>query len=91
MTWSDCGKFLVTGGADGMIHVFSLMDLVDPTIPSSTSTNNGGNSSVAPFHTWSIHHLAVTCLVALPSGRVASASNDGKVVVLELLPIERLE
>jgi len=67
----DC--HLVTGGADGMVHVFSHLDLVEQT-----------SNSVQPIRTWTKHHLAVTSLVALTGGRMASASEDGQVVLMEL-------
>ena len=82
MTWSDCGNFLATGGADGMVHVFSLMDLVDE--------NNAENQEVVPVRSWSVHHLPVTGLVSLPSDRLVSSSEDGKVVVMELFSEQTL-
>jgi WD40 repeat protein len=36
------------------------------------------------MHTFSVHHFPVTSLIQLPSGRMASASEDGQVLVLEL-------
>jgi WD40 repeat protein len=88
LVWSDCGKYLLTGGADGMVHVYSLLDLVDQSSNSSKSSQKlqqqQQEQSVPPFHTWSIHHLPVTCLTTLDSGRVASSSDDGQVVVMEL-------
>jgi WD40 repeat protein len=77
LAWSDCGRYLITGGADGMVHVFSLMDLVD-------LSSNNSKRSIAPVHTWSAHHLSVTCIIRLASGRVASASEDGQVVIMEI-------
>eukprot|EP00539_Tryblionella_compressa_P004643 CAMPEP_0178750210 /NCGR_PEP_ID=MMETSP0744-20121128/9841_1 /TAXON_ID=913974 /ORGANISM="Nitzschia punctata, Strain CCMP561" /LENGTH=563 /DNA_ID=CAMNT_0020403713 /DNA_START=183 /DNA_END=1874 /DNA_ORIENTATION=- len=77
MTFSDCGKYLATGSADGMVHLFSLMDLVDMTSPNS-------KRNVSPMHTFSIHHFPVTSLIRLPSGRMASAAEDGQVIVVEL-------
>ena len=72
MAWSDCGSFLVTGGADGMVHAFSLLDLVSD------------GQTVNPLRTWSVHHLPVTALLTMPSGRMVSASEDGQVVLIEL-------
>ena len=74
MAWSDCGSFLVTGGADGMIHVFSLLNLVEKDT----------GVTVTPIRTWSVHHLPVTALVAMPSGRMIASSEDGQVVMMEL-------
>jgi WD40 repeat protein len=75
MEWTPCGRHLATGGADGMVHVFSLLDLVEQ------KTNP---TSVQPVRTWSNHHLPVTALTSLTSGRMASASEDGQVIVIEV-------
>lgn len=74
MAWSDCGNFLVTGGADGMIHVFSLLHLVE----------KDSDDTVTPIRTWSVHHLPVTALLAMPSSRMVASSEDGQIVMLEL-------
>ncbi len=74
VAWSDCGSFLVTGGADGMIHVFSLLNLVE----------RDTGVTVTPIRTWSVHHLPVTALLAVPSGRMIASSEDGQVVMMEL-------
>jgi WD40 repeat protein len=76
LSWSDCGAYLVTGGADGMVHAFSLMDLVDRGI--------SDDQSISPVRTWSVHHLPVTSLQPLPSGRMISVSEDGQLVMMEL-------
>jgi hypothetical protein len=75
MAWSDCGSFFATGGADGMVHVFSLADLVE---------RESRQQTVAPIRTWSVHHLPVTDLLTMPSGRMISTSEDGQVVMVEL-------
>lgn len=76
----------MTGGADAMVHVFSLMDLVD-----LTSTNKSQKQrNVPPMHTFSVHHFPVTSLIQLPSGRIASAAEDGQVLVMELFSKEVL-
>ena len=80
LAWSDCGRYLVTGGADGMVHMFSLMDLVDVT----TNTRNNSKRNVPPIHTFSVHHFPVTSLTQLTGGRIASAAEDGQVIVMEL-------
>jgi len=76
LSWSDCGAYLVTGGADGMVHAFSLMDLVDRGL--------SDDQSISPVRTWSAHHLPVTCLHSMPSSRMISASEDGQIVLMEL-------
>lgn len=77
LSWSDCGRYLVTGGADGIVHMFSLIDLVDRATRKSTRT-------IAPLNTWSSHQFPVTCLTSLNSGRMASAAQDGQIVIVEL-------
>ena len=72
MTWMK--TCLATGGADGMVHVFDLSDLVESTVDASPS----------PIRTWSQHHLPITGLVALSDHRLASASSDGKVLLLHV-------
>eukprot|EP00532_Pseudo-nitzschia_australis_P006464 CAMPEP_0168170404 /NCGR_PEP_ID=MMETSP0139_2-20121125/4162_1 /TAXON_ID=44445 /ORGANISM="Pseudo-nitzschia australis, Strain 10249 10 AB" /LENGTH=548 /DNA_ID=CAMNT_0008087905 /DNA_START=99 /DNA_END=1743 /DNA_ORIENTATION=+ len=81
LAWSDCGRYLVTGGADGMVHLFSLMSLVDIC---SSATKNSKQRNVPPIHTFSVHHFPVTSLVQLSGGRIASSAEDGQVLVLEL-------
>ena len=78
MDWSECGRFLCTGGADGMVHVFSLSQLV--AFQSKTSSS----STVQPIRTWPNHHLPVQGMVTLPSGRLATAGQDGQLLVLEI-------
>lgn len=77
LAWSDCGRYLVTGGADGMIHLFPLVNLVD-------LASRKSKRSITPLHTWSVHHFPVTCLSPMDGGRMASAAQDGQVVVIEL-------
>lgn len=77
LDWSDCGRYLVTGGDDGMVHLFSLIDLVDIDARKADST-------VSPWHTFSVHHFPVTSLAQMPGGRMVSAALDGQVLVLEL-------
>ena len=71
-------SFLATGGADGMVHVFDLVDLVEDASTSDT------NSSPSAIRTWSQHHLPITGLVALSDHRLASASSDGKILILHV-------
>ena len=80
----DC--HLVTGGADGMVHVFSHLDLVEQSASAGSTqpNNNKSNSSVQPIRTWTKHNLAVTALTPLNGGRMASAAEDGQVVMMEL-------
>ena len=80
LVWSDCGRYLVTGGADAMVHVFSFMDLIDFT----STGKNQQQRNVPPMHTFSVHHFPVTSLFQLPSGRIASAAEDGQLLIMEL-------
>ena len=82
MTWTLCGEFLVTGGADGMVHVFSLHGLVELK-DGSLSTGVGGGS-VQPIRSWSNHQLPVHDIISLPGGRLATAGKDGQVLILEV-------
>jgi WD40 repeat protein len=70
-----CGHSVVTGGADGMVHVYSLQDLV----ASATTTD-----AIHPIRTWSQHTLEVTALVSLTGGRLASGGADGRLLIVEL-------
>jgi WD40 repeat protein len=80
VTTSPWDAMLCTGGADGIVHVFSHVDLVEQSSPSYGNANN----SVHPIRTWSKHHLKVTALVAMSGGRIASASEDGQIIVMGL-------
>ena len=60
-----------------MVHMFSLIGLVE--VVSSMSSK-----PVLPIQTWTNHHLAVTALVPMSSGRLVSGSEDGQVILMEL-------
>ena len=75
MAWSSCGRILVSGGADGIIHAFSLVDMV------ATGSND---SSVQSFRSFSHHQLPITALKALPGGRIVSGAQDGQLTIMEL-------
>ena len=80
MTWSLCGRFLLTGGADGMVHAFSLLSLVEE----QQQQPQASNTTIRPMRTWTQHQLSVTALVAMPSARLASSSQDGQVAIMEV-------
>lgn len=67
----------MTGGADSMVHAFALLDLVEEKVANKAK-------AIQPIRTWSKHYLPVTALTPLTSGRMASASEDGQVVVMEV-------
>jgi WD40 repeat protein len=73
---------LLTGGADGMVHCFSHIDLVE-----STGTGTGTSAQpnkIQPIRSWTNHNLPVTSLVSMNNGRVVSSGEDGVVVIMEL-------
>jgi WD40 repeat protein len=75
-----CNGFLVTGGADGMVHAFALSHLVQSPTPNSAS---GGRTS-RMIRTWNQHHVSITAIESLSGGRFASAAQDGRVHISEL-------
>jgi WD40 repeat protein len=83
MAFSDCGSFVFTGGGDGIVNVWSLMDIVSYDEP-SFSTNVGTSTTINPIRTWSEHHLPVTSIHILPSSRAISTSLDRNLVIMEL-------
>ena len=74
--WTRCGRYIITGGADGMVHSFLLMDLVD-------TVTRHSKRSVTPVLTWSNHHFPVTCVINLDGERLAASSEEGRVVIME--------
>lgn len=75
----DDGATLFTGGEDGVVNAWCLLDLVD----------NDGPESIHPFRTWSEHHLPVTSLCILPgsgrgSTRLVSSSLDRNLILMEV-------
>lgn len=85
IVFSDCGSFLITGGSDGIVNMWSLMDIVSEENGPITSLGaKYGSSSMKPVRTWSEHQLPVTSLHALPSSRVVSTSQDRHVIIMEL-------
>ena len=84
MVFSDCGSYLLTGGADGIINVWSLMDIVTEESDSRFSSGKNHRASLSPIRTWSEHQLPITALHTLPSSRVVSTSIDRHVVIAEL-------
>lgn len=74
-----CSGFLVTGGADGMVHAFALSQIVQ--IP---TTNAGAGRTSRMIRTWNQHHVSITSIESLSGGRFASAAQDGRVHIAEL-------
>lgn len=72
-------RHVLTGGADGMVHLFALWDLVSET----KSTANTGAKTVTPIRTWPQHAVPITALACLSLDRMISASQDGVILVLE--------
>jgi len=83
-------RHVLTGGADGMVHLFAWMDLVETTT-TATTTNQNNNSNnlgkkqkaVVPIRTWSQHSVPITCLESLSDYRMVSASQDGLLHIFE--------
>ena len=77
-------RHVLTGGADGMVHLFAWMDLVESSSSSSSGNrNNNKQKTVVPIRTWSQHSVPITCLGSLSDYRMISASQDGLVHVFE--------
>jgi hypothetical protein len=73
----------MTGGADGMVHLFCLLDLVDQ----EDAGGNTSNNTITPLRSWSLHHLPVTVLTPLLCGssyRMATASEDGQINLIDV-------
>ena len=78
ISFSSCGGFVLTGGADGVVHLWNLLDLV------SESSDVLHSDDINPVHTWSEHHLPVSALHSLPSNRAISVSLDRQLIIMEL-------
>ncbi len=83
MTQDD--SFILSGGEDAVVHVWSLLDLLD------TSTANDASSSLqrgcVPLFTWTDHVLPITsihCGLGGYLGRVYTSSLDRTVKVFDL-------
>jgi len=89
--FSDCGSYLITGGADGITNMWSLMDIVSIHHSISSSDHYRDRHSkgqryetLSPIKTWSEHQLPITNFHALPASRLVSTSLDRNVVIMEL-------
>ena len=80
ITFSDCGSYVLTGGADGVVNAWSLLDIVSQ----DDDQHMQHKSTIVPIRTWSAHHLSVSCLHAIPSGRIISSSPDRQLVIMEI-------
>lgn len=78
--WVGNGRQLVSGGDDGLVHVWATMDLVSQ----DNNNNNVDDDIIRPSHTFTNHVLAVTDIVMISETRLASASEDGQVLIFEL-------
>jgi WD40 repeat protein len=76
-------RHVISGGADGMVHVFALMDLVASKDEHQQRTA-GSNSSIAPIRTWSKHSMPITHLDNLSDARIFSTSQDGELLIMEV-------
>ena len=74
-------RHVLTGGADGMVHLFAWMDLVET--PSSSKRGSTKQKTVVPIRTWSQHTVPITSLESVSDYRMVSASQDGLIHVFE--------
>jgi len=77
---TDDSSYLVTGGDDAVISVWNILDVVNVD-------DNGAESVIRDFHSWSDHSQAITALyvgVGGVRGRVFSASLDRTARVFEI-------
>lgn len=84
LSWTKDGSFLLTGGADGMVHLFSLLELVDQEDAASDASSS---NAIAPLRSWSLHHLPVTVLTPILCGssyRMATGSEDGQIHIIDV-------
>ena len=81
IAFSSCGGFFLTGGADGVVNLWSYLDLASQ---SGSDQVQVGNNDINPIHTWSDHHLPISALYALPSNRAISVSLDRYLIIMEL-------
>ena len=81
--FSDLGDFVVTGGNDGVVNVWSLMDIISEgdTLLGDVRKNS---TSLDPFKTWSEHQLGITSLYSMQSSRIISTSSDRQIVIMEV-------
>ena len=97
MIFNEDGSVLFTGGEDGVVNAWCVLDLADEDHTTSSSTT----SSIHPFQTWSEHHLPITSLCLLSSSssnttnggyscggltRLVSTSLDRNLIIMELSP-----
>ena len=72
IVWTDRDQ-LATAGDDGMVHIFSLTDLVEKK-----------ETNVTPIRTWSQHQLPVKSLGYVRGGRLVSSGADSTLVIMEI-------
>jgi WD40 repeat protein len=92
MAFTEDSQSLLVGGADGIVHLYRVVDLVDMTSDGFEGASSSADN-VHPLHTWSEHHLDVTDIVMLGgrgkggnvnSHRAVSSAKDQALVVMEL-------
>lgn len=76
---TKCGTFIVTGGLDSRVMVWSTLDLV-----------SGESTAAKPFASFTDHSLAITDIVLSDSGivtdlRVISSSRDSTVRIYDIM------
>lgn len=86
ITFCENGQFIVTGGEDGVVNLWSLMDVVDKDSPSNVDSSIPLN----PIRTWSEHQLGILSLCPLPSSRLITTSSDRHLKIVELFSSKEL-
>ena len=76
------GGFVVSGGDDGIVHMWNLSDLCTCSNENDSDEFVDGDG-ISAIHSWSEHSLPVTSLCALPNNLMISASLDRLVVIME--------
>lgn len=74
IAWSSCGTLLATSGADGIIHVWDALLLLD------AATMGDLQAVPVPHITWSGHTLPITQLYFSNTGSVSSSGAVSKLV-----------
>jgi len=82
IAFSSCGGYVLTGGADGIVHIWNYLDLISQS--NSSADDLIQNDEINPIHTWSEHSLPISSLCSLPSNRAVSVSLDRQLIIMEL-------
>ena len=91
VVFDNKSEMLFSGGEDGVVNVWNLMDLIDVDNINNGVSGGGSSSSVHPFQTWSEHSLPITSLCVLSGSssgssttRLVSSSLDRNIILMEV-------